>query len=187
MLWHKMKQILSCINMRTGIVSAAIIILAICSFSCSSDKKTPDEKKESGNVAVDKTSGGLKDFEKENYEILTLRFPKGWAYFVVDPKKKEIVDRGRTSLSDDFKIDWTNAKVHDIIPERLILQLPDISYKSEDNRTGSQMVNFPRGGGTSPRVKFSPKGLDMWVQVLVDDEERIVILLGFREQKPVNE
>jgi hypothetical protein len=187
MILHKMKQILSYINVRTGILSAAIVILSICAFSCSSDKKAPEEKQESDTVAVDEMPGELKDFEKENYETLTLRFPMGWAYFVVDPKKKEIVNRGRTNLSDDFKIDWTNAKVHDIIPERLILQLPDISYKSEDNRTGAQMVNFPRGGGTSPRVKFSPKGLDMWVQVLEDNEKRIVVLLGFRENKQANE
>ncbi len=178
---HEMKKILSCINARTGAVTGAIIILAICAFSCCSDKK------ESDKVAAEKTLAELKDFEKQHYELLKLKFPMGWVYFVVDPKKKEIIDKGRTNLSDDFKIDWSNAQVNDVTPERIILQLPDISYKSEDNRTENQMVNFPRGGGTSPRANFSPKGLDMWVQILVDDEERIVILLGFREKKPANE
>jgi hypothetical protein len=177
------KRILSCANSGIG---AAAIILTFCLFSCGSDTETqaPGEKEQADTGTADKTAAQLKDFEVNNFEELTGRYPLGWAYLVIDPKTKEIVSKGRTGLSDDFQIDWSIALVHEITAERLILQLPDISYKSKENRTGSQMVNFPRGPGISPRVKFSPEGLDMWVQMLADGEGRPVALMGFREQQP---
>jgi len=186
---QKLKWILSSTNAKIGAVTAVMLVVAICAFSCDSDTKTqaPGDQKEAEKVGVDKTPTELKDFEVDNYEELKRRYPLGWAYFVVDPEKKEIVSKGETHLSSDFRIDWSKAQVHDITPERVILQLPDIFYKSEENHTGDQMVNFPRGVGTSPRVDFNPEGLDMWVQMLVDDEERSVILMGFREERTTSE
>ena len=183
---QRLKRILSCAN--SGIVAAAII-LTICLFSCGSDTETqaPREQEQADTANVDKTAGKLKDFEVANYEELTGRYPLGWAYLVIDPETREIVSKGSTGLSEDFQIDWSIALVHEITAERLILQLPDISYKSKDNRTGPQMVNFPRGAGISPRVDFSPEGLDMWVQMLADGEKRPVALMGFREQQPPTE
>jgi hypothetical protein len=167
----------------------AIIMLALLTFACGSDTETqaPGEREQADTDAVDKTAAQLKDFEVENYEELTGRYPLGWAYLVINPETKEIVSKGRTGLSDDFQIDWSIALVHEITAERLILQLPDISYKTKENSTGNQMVNFPRGPGISPRVDFSPEGLDMWVQMLADKESRPVALMGFREQQPPKE
>jgi hypothetical protein len=170
---QKLKRILSSRNVKISLVTAAILVAAICAFSCDSDTKTeaPSE---------------LKDFEVDNFGELTTKYPLGWAYFVVDPEKKEIVSKGRTGLSNDFEIDWSEAGVHELTAERVIYQLPDISYKSEENRTGSQMINFPRGVGKSPRVDFSPEGLDMWVQMFVDREGRPVAVMGFKK-KPSKE
>lgn len=182
---HNKKKILSWANARILAAIGAIIILVICVFSCDSDTKTqaPNDQENADTVAAEKTLAELKDFEEDNYQELKRRYPLGWAYFVVDPEKKEIVSKGETGLSTDFKIDWSKAQVHDITPERVILQLPDIFYKSEENNIVDQMVNFPRGVGTSPRVDFSPEGLDMWVQMLVDHKERTVVLMGFRVER----
>ncbi len=171
------------------IAIGVIFLLIVLAIGCDSDTRTqsPDEQREAETATIDKTLAELKDFEVDNYEELKRRYPLGWAYFVVDPEKKEIVSKGETGLSTDFRIDWSKAQVHDITPERVILQLPDIFYKSEENHIGDQMVNFPRGVGTSPRVDFSPEGLDMWVQMLVDDEERFVMLMGFREERTTSE
>jgi len=171
---QKLKRNLSSKNVKISLVTAAILVAAICAFSCDSDTKTQ---------APGSRRAELKDFEKDHWGELTTKYPMGWAYFVVDPEKKEIVSKGRTGLSSDFEIDWSEARVHELTAERVIYQLPDISYKSEENRTGSQMVNFPRGPGISPRVDFSPEGLDMWVQMLADGEGRPVALMGFREQQ----
>jgi hypothetical protein len=180
-----MKKTLSWANTRIFATMGAIIILAICAFSCDSDTKTqaPKDQKE----AADKTLADLKDFEVDNFQELIRRYPLGWAYFVVDPEKKEIVSKGETGLSADFRIDWSKARISDITSERIILQIPDIFYKSDENHIGDQMVNFPRGVGTSPRVDFSPEGLDMWVQILVDHKERPVVLMGFREERITSE
>jgi hypothetical protein len=186
---EKLTRILSCANVRIRAAIAAILLVVICAFSCDSDTKTqaPGDQDEADTLAIGKTPAKLKDFEVDNYEELTARYRLGWAYFIVDSEKKEIVSKGRTGLSDDFEIDWSNARVHEITPERVVYQLPDISYKSIENRTGSRMVNFPGGAGTSPRVDFSPEGLDMWVQMLVDREGRPVTVMGFREQRPAEE
>jgi hypothetical protein len=183
---QRLKRILSCAN--SGIVAAAII-LTICLFSCGSDTETPAPgQEEQADKGTDgKKAAQLKDFEVNNYEELTGRYPLGWAYFVINPETKEIVSKGSTGLSDDFQIDWSVTLVHEITAERLILQLPEISYKTKENSTGNQMVNFPRGPGTSPRVDFSPEGLDMWVQMLADAEGQPVALMGFREQQPPEE
>ena len=171
---QKLKRILSFRNAKIRAAMGAMVVLALLVFACGSDTKTeaPSE---------------LKDFEVDNFGELTTKYPMGWAYFVVDPEKKEIVSKGRTGLSNDFEIDWSEAGVHELTAERVIYQLPDISYKSEENRTGSQMINFPRGVGKSPRVDFSPEGLDMWVQMFVDGENRPVAVMGFREQQPAGE
>ena len=183
---QRLKRILSFACAKSRATIGAMIVLSLLVLACGSDTKTeaPDELEKADSTAVDTTLAGLKDFEVIDYKELTERYPLGWAYFVADPEKKEIVSKGRTGLSGDFEIDWSEARVHDITAERMILQLPDISYKSAENRTGSQMINFPRGAGTSPRVDFSPEGLDMWVQMLVDGEKRPVALMGFREQQP---
>ena len=158
----------------------------LLTFACGSDTETqaPGEQEQLDATVADKEAVQLRDFEVNNYEQLTARYPLGWAYLVIDPETKEIVFKGRSGLSEDFQIDWSVALVHQITEERLILQLPDISYKTKENRTGDQMVNFPRGPGTSPRVDFSPEGLDMWVQMLADSAGRSVALMGFREQQP---
>lgn len=186
---HKGKKILSCSNAKIRAAMGAMVILALLAFACDSDTKTeaPSDQEEADSVTVDKTPPEFKDFEMEHFGELTARYSLGWAYFVVDPEKKEIVSKGRTGLSSDFEIDWSKAQVHNITAERIIVQLPDISYRSEENRTGDQMVNFPRGVGASPRASFSPEGLDMWVQVLVADEERLVMLMGFREKSSKEE
>ena len=185
---QKLKRILSSTNAKIRAAMGAMVVLALLVFACGSDTKTeaPSDQEEADSVTVDKTPPEFKDFEMEHFGELTARYPLGWAYFVVDPETKEIVSKGRTGLSSDFEIDWSKAQVHDITPERVIFQLPDISYKSEENRTGDQMVNFPRGVGTSLRTDFSPEGLDMWVQMLVDHENRPVARMGFRE-KPSKE
>jgi hypothetical protein len=179
------KKTLSWANARIFATTGAIIILAICAFSCNSDTKTkaPGDQEKADTVAAEKTLAELRDFEVDNYKELIRRYPLGWAYFVVDPEKKEIVSKGETGLSTDFRIDWSKARVGDITPERIILQLPDIFYKSEENNIVDQMVNFPRGVGTSPEVDFSPEGLDMWIQMLVDHKERPVVLMGFKVEQ----
>ncbi|MGB7063061.1 MAG: hypothetical protein WBF13_12005 [Candidatus Zixiibacteriota bacterium] len=186
---QKLKKILSCSNAKIRAAIGAMVVLALLAFACDSDTKTeaPGDQKKAEKVTADKTPPELKDFEMEHFGELTARYPLGWAYFVVDPEKKEIVSKGRTGLSSDFEIDWSKARVHDITAERVIYQLPDISYRSEENRTGSQMINFPRGVGTSPRVDFSPEGLDMWVQMLIDREGRPVAVMGFREERTTSE
>ncbi|MGB2989106.1 MAG: hypothetical protein WBC98_04040, partial [Candidatus Zixiibacteriota bacterium] len=178
---QKLKEILSFTCAKSRATAGAMIVLALLAFACDSDTKTeaPSDQEEADSVTVDKTTPELKDFEMAHFGELPARYPLGWAYFVVDPEKKEIVSRGQTGLSSDFEIDWSEARVHELTAERVIYKLPDICYKSEENRTGSQMVNFPRGAGTSPRVDFSPEGLDMWVQMLVDGEKRPVALMGF--------
>lgn len=186
---HKGKKILSCSNAKIRAAIGAMIVLTLFAFACDSDTKTqtPGDREKTDATAPGSRRAELKDFEMEHFGELTARYPLGWAYFVVDPETKEIVSKGRTGLSSDFEIDWSEARVHDLTPERVIYQLPDISYKSEENRTGSQMVNFPRGVGTSPRTDFSPEGLDMWVQMLVDRQGRPVALVGFKEERPAQE
>ncbi len=186
---QKLKRILSSRNAKTRAAMGAMIVLALLVFACDSDTKTeaPGDQKKAEKVTVDTTPPELKDFEVDNFGELTTKYPLGWAYFVVDPETKEIVSKGRTGLSGDFEIDWSEARVHELTAERVIYQLPDISYKSEENRTGSQMVNFPRGVGISPRVDFSPEGLDMWVHMLVDRQRKPVAVLGFKEARTTSE
>ena len=101
---HKMRKIMSCANAGIGLARGAIIILALCVFSCDSDTETevPGVQELADTITVDKTLAELQDFEVDQYGELKLRYPLGWAYLVVDPRKKEIVSRGQTDLSNDF-------------------------------------------------------------------------------------
>ena len=94
---QKLKRILSSRNVKISLVTAAILVAAICAFSCDSDTKTeaPGDQKKAEKVTVDTTPPELKDFEVDNFGELTTKYPLGWAYFVVDPEKKEIVSKGR--------------------------------------------------------------------------------------------
>jgi len=168
--------------------------LMICMSSCGSDTESQFTDEQRDSVAeetarpVTEAIQDLEAYKEVDYQELIRKYPLGWVSFVVHPNQKKIISKDETHLSADFGIDWSKAEVLDTQPMRAIFVLPEILYyKSGQEYKGSGTVNIPRKVGASLRLRLNLEGVDARLQLLADDGEELLIVIGFSEEKPQDE
>jgi hypothetical protein len=113
-------------------------------------------------------------------EALKRRYPLGYAVFAADEKTIK-VPNGLT-FERDFEIKWANAKVWDLKADTINFDLPDIIYKPTGNKLVNIGFSFPRKVGYATPLPFVDwKQSIPILEVLADEGDFVVLVLGFRE------
>lgn len=134
---------------------------------------------------IDEILEELKGHDKENYAELIQSYPLGYVYIAYNLKDRRITTLDRTRPLTDYVIYWTNTRVVQLSAGRMSVLIPDILYKS--NFLSSTVVGFAREVGKSQRIPIGTPSVRMWFELLVDDREKLIWLIGFREEKPTDE
>jgi hypothetical protein len=115
------------------------------------------------------------------HQYLKGRYPLGYAVFAADGKTINVPD-GLT-FERDFEIKWANAKVFELKSDMIYFDLPDIVYKPTGNELTSCGFGFPRKVGyVAPLPAVPWKQSIAIIEVLADEGNFVVLVLGFRER-----
>jgi hypothetical protein len=118
--------------------------------------------------------------EKIRKEKLTQEYPLGYAIFTADGKNIEIPNG--LSFENEFEMRWGNAKVYDLTPNSISINLPDMMYRPSHSSLINVGMIIPRKIGQKERVpvKFFDQEIVPIVEVLDDQGTFVVFVLGFR-------
>lgn len=174
---------------RNATIQAAIIPLMLTlAFAYYSYTKaaTKDNQKRMENK-IDRILKAVEDYDEDNYDQLIQEYPLGYVYLAYNLKERSITALDRTRPSSDYVIDWSNTRVTELSPTHISVMIPDILFKHTGSALLRTFVGFPREVGKSYRVPIGIPGVRMWFELLVDDREKLICLIGFREEKPTDD
>lgn len=161
-----------------SIVLPLVIYIHSCSRTPTRDNQLRMENKIDELLAI-------RDYNEKNSAELMRRYPLGYVYFAYNQEDRSITTLDRTLPSLDYEV-YMNMKVTQLSSERIGVVLPDLIHKQTQNRFISNVINFPRVLGKPQRVPIGTPEVRMWFELLVDDPENLIFLIGFREEKPTD-
>ena len=139
--------------------------------------------------------------EKTDFIRLIKKYPLGYVLFAIDPKKNIIPTIPTKSLlKEAYDIDWDKASILEITDDGIDILLPDfIPTKPPFNMAQGKLIEcrcvIKRKLGVAKRsiaikVKENPLSktfVVMYWELLADDPQGIIGLIGFRERIQVKE
>lgn len=147
------------------------------------DKDTQDRMESKINRILD----GVRDYDEENYAELIERYPLGYVYIAYNFKDKSTKTLDSTQPTLEYTIQANSMKVVSASSRGIDIALPNIVDKRTGNILFGNVVGFSRTVGTQQRVPFGMPVVRMWFELLVDDSERFICLIGFREEETTDE
>lgn len=173
---------------RNATIQVAISLIVTLAFSYYLYSKTATKDSQLRiERTLDQKLEELRDYDEKNYGELIRKYPLGWIYFVINEKQKQIISKDRTHLSTDYEVDWNSARILELSSQRIIFETPTILHKPTGNFFSGNRSIAGRVVGRPYKVGISMRGVRMWFELLVDDREKLIWLIGFREEKPTDE
>lgn len=119
-------------------------------------------------------------YSREDYEKLKLSYPEGRLLVFVSPNKQEaLVDIPKNSmLKRDYYFNWPMLKINEINSEMISVTIRDFNIK---NLVIGGILTIPINRKTSqPSLQVTILKLMIFTELLVDDTERILFVIGFK-------
>ena len=107
---------------------------------------------------------------------LIIKYPLGYYLFAIDHQKVIIPYDSNFKLNYEF--DWNSTYVTILNSGRIGIFLPYIHDNVRNNKMGNFVVGFSRQVGTVNNL-FNMSGLRVKAEIISDDEQGIIAVLGF--------
>jgi hypothetical protein len=122
----------------------------------------------------------MKSTDASMYDQLIRRYPHGYTLFMIH--RKETVIPYESRLNIKCKLDWSNAKIYSFTDNAISIQLPDIICDPGPKIIGCRYI-LRRITGNPVRVfgRLANIWVQMYLELLVDSNEKIVCVLGFAD------
>lgn len=117
----------------------------------------------------------LKQIDTINHKKLKQKYPLGYCLFAIDDKR--IIPSSK--LEANYELNWNKARIIEITPQEIDIQLPDIVDKKWNNRITNCISGNARYVGSINRA-FNLSGLEIITEIIADNEKGIIIALGFK-------
>jgi hypothetical protein len=163
-----------------------LVVWAIWGTKISQHKEQMKDKQiESIQETVETTeqliSKQLEQTDSANYSRLIQKYPLGYCLFAVD--HRNLITPYESRLDSDYEIDWSTAEVTKISSDSVVIRLPSIHDKIHhiELKTGIAIQTTRQVG--SVREYFGGHFVQIFSEVIANDEKGVIIALGFKESE----
>lgn len=118
--------------------------------------------------------------KKIREDLLNQKYPLGYALFAAD--ETTINAPSDLNFTNEFEMNWENARVTYMSPKELGIVLPDVTHKRTKAGYSGILFVVPRKAGfkTVLPVGFGGQKVTPIIEVLEDRRNFVVCVLGFR-------
>lgn len=163
------------IHLVFSIVVAIIIFLISlrCTASKQEQKKSRQEQKKMLSLLEE-----MQRIDETEYKKLIQKYPHGYILFAVD-HKENIIPYNSHLIREQYEIEWNTAKAI-LSEEEMFFAFPTMYGKKRKVSFVGNTVSIPRGVVSYPSG-FEIFGLGIYAELLVDNSDVVIGVIGFKE------